>query len=38
MSKKDWNKVAEQMLKDLPDDYKVGESGWGDLAARTMHE
>lgn len=35
MSKK-WDKVAAQMLKDLPDDYKEGESGWGDLAARTM--
>jgi hypothetical protein len=33
---KNWTKVAAKMLKDLPDDYKQGESGWDDLAKRTM--
>jgi hypothetical protein len=37
MSRKNWDKVAQDMLKNLPDDYKQGESGWGDLATRTMH-
>lgn len=37
MSKK-WDKVAAQMLKNLPADYKQGESGWDDLAKRTMHQ
>lgn len=38
MSRKNWDKVANTMFKNLPADYKDGESGWGDLKKLTEEQ